>query len=150
MTALRTIKRIIVAVAGGTVLALGIALIVLPGPAFLVIPAGLAILAIEFAWARRWLRNARDCLQKHGLAGGANRTARPPVFASMKDRLTQLITGTALVAGLALLVLAGLAVAAIPIGLALLFLAFAAARRGLGNAWLRLFGRNALPPKEVA
>jgi hypothetical protein len=39
MTALRTIKRIIVAVAGGTVLALGIALIVLPGPAFLAIPA---------------------------------------------------------------------------------------------------------------
>jgi hypothetical protein len=44
------------------VLALGIALIVLPGPAFLVIPAGLAILAIEFAWARRWLRSARAVL----------------------------------------------------------------------------------------
>jgi hypothetical protein len=38
---------------------LGIALVVLPGPAFLVIPAGLAILAIEFAWARRWLGRAR-------------------------------------------------------------------------------------------
>ena len=53
------IKRLVVAVVGGTVLALGIALIVLPGPAFLVIPAGLAILAIEVAWARRWLRSAR-------------------------------------------------------------------------------------------
>ena len=50
------IERIIVAVVGGTVLAVGFALVVLPGPAFLVIPAGLAILAIEFAWAKRWLR----------------------------------------------------------------------------------------------
>jgi uncharacterized protein (TIGR02611 family) len=56
---LRPIRRIAVTVVGGTVLALGIALIVLPGPAFIVIPAGLAILAIEFAWARRWLRSAR-------------------------------------------------------------------------------------------
>ena len=56
------IKRIVVTVVGGTVLALGIALIVLPGPAFIVMPAGLAILAIEFAWARRWLRFARAIL----------------------------------------------------------------------------------------
>ena len=63
-TAMKKIRRIIVAVVGGTVLALGIALIVLPGPAFIVIPAGLAILAIEFAWARRWLRSARAILQQ--------------------------------------------------------------------------------------
>lgn len=49
---------------GGTVLLLGVAMIVLPGPAFIVIPAGLAILAIEFAWARRWLRSARAILPK--------------------------------------------------------------------------------------
>jgi len=57
---MKKVKRILVAVVGATVLALGIALVVLPGPAFLVIPAGLAILAIEFAWARRWLHNARS------------------------------------------------------------------------------------------
>jgi len=56
------IKRVVVMVVGGTVLAIGIALIVLPGPAFIVIPLGLAILAIEFAWARRWLRSARAIL----------------------------------------------------------------------------------------
>jgi len=50
---MKTAKRIIVATVGGTVLAAGIALVVLPGPAFLVIPAGLAILGIEFAWAKR-------------------------------------------------------------------------------------------------
>jgi hypothetical protein len=55
-------KRIIVAAVGGTVLAVGFALVVLPGPAFLVIPAGLAILAMEFAWARRWLRKAKGFL----------------------------------------------------------------------------------------
>jgi uncharacterized protein (TIGR02611 family) len=40
---------------GFTVLAIGIALIVLPGPAIVVIPIGLAILATEYAWARRVL-----------------------------------------------------------------------------------------------
>ena len=64
MTTLNQIKRVVIAVVGGTVLALGIALIVLPGPAFLVIPAGLAILAMEFAWARRWLRSARAILPR--------------------------------------------------------------------------------------
>jgi hypothetical protein len=59
---MKHIKRILVLVGGGTVLAIGIALIVLPGPAFIVIPVGLAILAIEFAWARRWLRSARAVL----------------------------------------------------------------------------------------
>ena len=74
------IKRLVVAVVGGTVLALGIALIVLPGPAFLVIPAGLAILAIEFAWARRWLRSARALLprrSKHDSAPRKKFTLQP-------------------------------------------------------------------------
>jgi tellurite resistance protein TerC len=31
-------------------------MILLPGPAMVVIPVGLAILAVEFAWARRWLQ----------------------------------------------------------------------------------------------
>lgn len=62
--ALKTIKRILVAVIGGTVLLIGIALIVLPGPAFLVIPAGLAILAMEFAWARHWLEKTRQFIAR--------------------------------------------------------------------------------------
>jgi tellurite resistance protein TerC len=56
---MKHVKRIVLMVLGGTVLAIGVALIVLPGPAFMVIPAGLAILAIEFAWARRWLDKTR-------------------------------------------------------------------------------------------
>lgn len=61
---MRTVKRVVVAVVGGTVLVLGLALIVLPGPAFLVIPAGLAILGLEFAWARHALRKARALAEK--------------------------------------------------------------------------------------
>ncbi len=57
-------KRLVVSVVGGTILVIGIALIVLPGPAFLVIPAGLAILGLEFAWARRALTRARALMEK--------------------------------------------------------------------------------------
>lgn len=54
------IKRIAIALAGFTVLLVGVAMIVLPGPAVVVIPAGLAILALEFAWAKRLLAEARE------------------------------------------------------------------------------------------
>jgi uncharacterized protein (TIGR02611 family) len=53
-------RRVVVAVIGFTVLVVGVCLLVLPGPAFIVIPAGLAILATEFVWARRWLRKAKN------------------------------------------------------------------------------------------
>lgn len=48
-------KRLIVIVIGFTILAAGVAMIVLPGPAIVVIPVGLAILATEFIWARKLL-----------------------------------------------------------------------------------------------
>jgi len=53
-----------IVVIGFTVLAIGLALIVLPGPAILVIPAGLAILSIEFAWARNLLKRMKEKLGK--------------------------------------------------------------------------------------
>jgi uncharacterized protein (TIGR02611 family) len=52
-------RRVIVSVIGVTVLLIGVALLVLPGPAFIVIPIGLAILATEYAWARCWLKKVR-------------------------------------------------------------------------------------------
>ena len=55
----KVVRRVIVSVVGATVVLIGIALLVLPGPAFMVIPVGLAILATEYAWTRRWLRKAR-------------------------------------------------------------------------------------------
>ena len=56
---LRTARRVVVGVVGSTVLTIGIAMVVLPGPAVAVIPIGLAILATEFVWARRWLAKIR-------------------------------------------------------------------------------------------
>jgi uncharacterized protein (TIGR02611 family) len=59
----RAAWRSIVLVVGGTVVAIGVAMIVLPGPAFVVIPAGLAILATEFVWARRLLARVRSYVE---------------------------------------------------------------------------------------
>ena len=55
----RQARRLAVLVVGCSVLLVGVAMLVLPGPAFVVIPAGLGILSIEFAWARRWLHRIR-------------------------------------------------------------------------------------------
>ncbi len=90
---MQKIKRIIVAVVGGTVLAVGIALMVLPGPAFIVIPAGLAILAMEFAWARRWLGKARTLLRKNGPTGAAGDGGRPSVPRTIQTPAKQTVTG---------------------------------------------------------
>jgi uncharacterized protein (TIGR02611 family) len=57
---IKVVRRVIVSVVGATVLLIGVALLVLPGPAFIVIPIGLAILATEYAWARRWLKKVRQ------------------------------------------------------------------------------------------
>src|SRR5438477_2953839 len=56
---MKYLRKLVIAMIGGTVVLIGVALIVLPGPAFIVIPVGLAILATEYAWARRWLKRAR-------------------------------------------------------------------------------------------
>ena len=57
---LNSVKKLIVAVIGFTILIIGIFMIVLPGPAFIVIPLGLAILATEFVWAKRWLDKVKQ------------------------------------------------------------------------------------------
>lgn len=69
-------RRIAVGVVGTTVVLLGVALLILPGPALIVIPAGLAILALEFAWARRWLRIARERSQQALELIGVGKRAR--------------------------------------------------------------------------
>ena len=55
----RPVRVVAVTVVGGTVVLTGVAMLVLPGPGILAILAGLALLATEFAWARRWLDRAR-------------------------------------------------------------------------------------------
>ena len=69
----RAARRIVIAVVGTTVVLLGIIMIVTPGPALVFVPMGLAILAIEFTWAKRWLKKLRETIS-NGLAN--NRAKR--------------------------------------------------------------------------
>jgi uncharacterized protein (TIGR02611 family) len=61
---LRQARRLVVLVIGSTVLLIGVALLVLPGPAFVVIPLGLAILATEYRWARNLLHRLKTATEK--------------------------------------------------------------------------------------
>ena len=57
------LRKSLVAVLGSALLIAGLAMLFLPGPAIVVIPAALAILAVEFTWARRWLNWMRERYQ---------------------------------------------------------------------------------------
>jgi uncharacterized protein (TIGR02611 family) len=57
------VRRVAVAVIGGALTLAGVALLVLPGPGFVLVAAGLAILATKFAWAARPLAYAKDKAQ---------------------------------------------------------------------------------------
>jgi hypothetical protein len=64
--AVRQAKRLVIGVVGFTVLLIGVAMIALPGPAILVIPVGLGILATEFVWARKLLKAVTNRFKKEG------------------------------------------------------------------------------------
>ncbi len=64
-----TLRKVLVTVVGGALLLVGVAMILLPGPAFLMIPAGLAVLSLEYHWAHRLMTRARSL---------ARRLRRPP------------------------------------------------------------------------
>jgi tellurite resistance protein TerC len=64
----KTARRVVIAVLGSTIIAIGIVMIVAPGPALIVIPIGLTVLGIEFAFARRWLKSLRETIS-NGMAG---------------------------------------------------------------------------------
>ena len=59
----RSTRRVVVTVIGATVVLLGVAMLVLPGPGIVTVLAGVAILALEFAWARRFLKKTRHTTQ---------------------------------------------------------------------------------------
>jgi len=63
----KKVRRLVIAVLGFTVLLIGVAMIVTPGPSTLVIVLGLAILATEFIWARRLLNQIKGQLQDKAL-----------------------------------------------------------------------------------
>lgn len=61
----RTARRAVMVTAGFLILATGVAMIALPGPAIIVIPLGLSMLAGEFLWARRLLSKIRELKGKY-------------------------------------------------------------------------------------
>ncbi len=62
----RIVKTVVVAVLGGLLTLAGIGLLVLPGPGFVLVAAGLAVLATRFAWAKKPLDYAKDKAE-HGI-----------------------------------------------------------------------------------
>lgn len=93
---LKQARRLVVAVIGGTVLIAGIVMIVTPGPAVVVIPLGLAILATEFIWARHLLHRVKEHISNtadkvrnrrraDSPAGPAGSTPPPAVFPNPLD-----------------------------------------------------------------
>jgi hypothetical protein len=74
MMALRTIKALIAAAAGGTAFAVGVVLVGLALLVLFVIPGGLEILTLKFVRARRWSRRARAWLLRTN-----SRTRKNPV-----------------------------------------------------------------------
>lgn len=81
---------------GLVVLAVGIAMLALPGPAFVVIPIGLAILSLEFAWAGRALEKAIEQAEK------AKRTAKET------SRFQKAVVAVATVLGVAAAIVASI------------------------------------------
>jgi len=69
----KTARRIAVLAVGSTILVLGIVMLITPGPGLIVIPIGLAILGLEFAWARIWLRKVREGISNHSARNHAGR-----------------------------------------------------------------------------
>ena len=61
---IRQAKRLIITVIGFTVLLIGLGMVVLPGPAFIVMPIALGILATEFVWAKKLLEKVKIKFQK--------------------------------------------------------------------------------------
>jgi uncharacterized protein (TIGR02611 family) len=74
-----TIYRAAFVVAGAVIVLCGLAMLVLPGPALLVIPIGLAILSLEFAWAGRLLDTAL-VQADHAKAKAANTSHRQKIL----------------------------------------------------------------------
>ena len=60
---LRKARQLVVGVIGTTVVIIGIIMIFTPGPAIVVIPLGLGILATEFVWAKDLLHKVKTYIE---------------------------------------------------------------------------------------
>ena len=70
------VRRIVVSVAGGALVIVGVIMLVTPGPALLLIPLGLLLLASEFEWSERLIQVGLDLLRR--ARARFRRGRRPP------------------------------------------------------------------------
>jgi tellurite resistance protein TerC len=73
---IRQARRLAIALLGSAVLLIGAAMIILPGPAIIVIPLGLGILATEFAWARNLKQQIKNKCRKVQERGNCHEEAK--------------------------------------------------------------------------
>ncbi|HEX9623784.1 MAG TPA: PGPGW domain-containing protein [Streptosporangiaceae bacterium] len=72
----RLLRRIAITALGTVILAVGVVLLVAPGPGLLVIVLALAVFAVEYEWARRRLAAARDLARTASEKTATNRVAK--------------------------------------------------------------------------
>jgi len=60
----KRIKKVVISIIGGTILLIGLVMIITPGPSILIIPAGLGILGTEYLWAKRLSIKFKDTFHK--------------------------------------------------------------------------------------
>jgi len=58
------IKKLFITLAGGVCLFIGVFFVLLPGPAVIFLPLGLALLSLEYPWAKTWLRKVQRWFRK--------------------------------------------------------------------------------------
>lgn len=79
---LKTARKVVIFIIGFTIVLIGIIMIVAPGPAVIVIPAGLAVLGTEFVWAKLLLKKMKTKTQgmfgAMGFTGSAPAESKPP------------------------------------------------------------------------
>jgi len=59
-----TLKKILITIVGGLLVFIGLIFILLPGPAIIFIPAGLALLSLEYASAKIWLKKSQRAFKQ--------------------------------------------------------------------------------------
>jgi uncharacterized protein (TIGR02611 family) len=86
--------RLMFGVTGSVVLAAGLVMLVTPGPAFVLIPIGLAMLSMEFVWAERLLdKSLEQAARAQQKAAQTSRTQR--VLAAIATALALAAAGLA-------------------------------------------------------
>ena len=75
-----SMRKILITFVGGLLAFMGLVFVLVPGPAFLFLPVGLAILSLEYPLAKKWLKKCQRWMRK-----GAEQTDR--MLGKLKRRM---------------------------------------------------------------